>query len=326
MADDGGIDSVSLNTRGLEAYKAGELSAARELFTQAARTGSASAMFNLGALLDEEGDSAGAQEWYEQAALAGDGNAMRNLGFVHLDLDDLQEAKRWFARAVEAGSIEAMNNLGAVCTKQGDRQGALSWFERGANAGNPEAMSNFGLLLETQGDVSVATSWYERAAEAGNDNAIRILTQALLLLLEEEGVIAELRSEWQPTVLFDTPESLITAWQELNARDEQQAVNAFGFGAFMDSVLTPLPSVCSQHFREFPPDRVLAGQIMYAVFQSDFEAFHETLIAYFESISEESSLAIEESDTQLTRWWEEESESARRQIWNSAQSLRHDIK
>jgi len=326
MVGNGGMDSTSLNARGVEAYRAGQVAAARELLTQAATAGSASAMFNLGALLDEVGDSAGAREWYEQAALAGDGNAMRNLGFVYLDLDDLQEAKRWFEAAVEAGNTEALNNLGVVCVKTGDTQGALSWFGQGANAGNPEAMSNLGLLLEEKGDVSVATNWYERAADAGNVRATRRLAQALLLLLQEGEIIAELTSEWKPIMLFETPESLITAWQELNAKDARQAVNSFGFDAFMESVLRSLPSVCSQHFREFTPDGVLAGQIMYAVFESDFEAFHETLIAYFESISEESSLAIEESDTELNRWWDEMRESARRQIWSSTQSLRQDIK
>ncbi|MFB6638082.1 tetratricopeptide repeat protein [Streptomyces chartreusis] len=135
---------------------------------RAADAGIAGAMFNLGFLLDTQGEAEGARTWYTRAAEAGESRAMFNLGNLLLfKQDDSEGARTWWQRAAETGEAVAMHNLAKLMNDQGDVEGARTWYTRAADTGRPESMHNLAKLMDDQGDVEGARTWYTRAADTG---------------------------------------------------------------------------------------------------------------------------------------------------------------
>src|SRR5262249_51160851 len=86
------------------------------LLREAARKGSAEAMWHLGNFyangLGVPRDQAEAVRWYIKGAEAGNLSAMRSLGWMYQNgwgaAKDLAEAVRWYRKSADAGNAEAM--------------------------------------------------------------------------------------------------------------------------------------------------------------------------------------------------------------------------
>ena len=175
-AGTGDIDAIA--DLGVMTAMRGDLSEAKGLFVQAARSGHARAMYNLG-VMSEGVDAGRTEEWYRRSAEAGFADAMYNLG-VHLEAhDEPEEAEEWYREAAATGHTHAMNNLGARLQRRRDLREAELWYRRAAQAGNADAMNNLGAMLEQRGEAAPAVRWYRRAAECGDVRGIRNLAAAL---------------------------------------------------------------------------------------------------------------------------------------------------
>jgi TPR repeat protein len=160
---------------------------ARRLYDQAAASGYAMAMNNIGGIY--EGGSGTpvnyveAARWYQKAVDAGEPIAMVDLAWLyetgHGMKKDYAEARRLLEIAIKAGVPAAMNNLGLMYSYgQGvprDYDEARRLFEQGAALGNDAAMNSLGAAyIDGHGvprDHRVARQWYEKAAALGNPEA-----------------------------------------------------------------------------------------------------------------------------------------------------------
>ncbi|HEY1635016.1 MAG TPA: tetratricopeptide repeat protein [Acidimicrobiales bacterium] len=175
-AGTGDIDAIA--DLGVMIAVRGDLVEAKGLFAEAAWSGHARAMYNLG-VLSEGVSSERTEEWYRRAAGAGFADAMYNLG-VHLEAhDEPEEAEEWYREAAATGHTHAMNNLGAVLQRRRDLREAELWYRRAAQGGHSDAMNNLGAMLERRGQVDEAERWYRRAAEAGDVRGMGNLAAAL---------------------------------------------------------------------------------------------------------------------------------------------------
>jgi tetratricopeptide (TPR) repeat protein len=155
----------------------------------------ATAVNNLGDVLQDLGDLKGAKAHYERA-LAIDEAAygpdhpevatdVNNLGLVLQDLGDLAGAKAHYERALAIDEAAfgpnhpkvaiRMNNLGGVLWAQGDLAGARAHLERALSIDEADygrdhpkvaiRVNNLGAVLRTQGDLAGARGHYERARD-----------------------------------------------------------------------------------------------------------------------------------------------------------------
>ncbi|MFJ9371661.1 tetratricopeptide repeat protein [Nocardia sp. NPDC101769] len=161
-------------------------SEAEDWYRKAAAGGDASAMHNLGLLLEKRGDLAGAEDWYRKAIVAGNKDAMRNLGLLLYDRGDLARAEDWYRKAIAAGNKDSMRNLGILLRDRGDLAGAEDWYRKAIAVGDAGAMHNLGILLRQRGDLAGAEDWYRKAIAAGNKDAMRNLG----ILLRDRGDLA----------------------------------------------------------------------------------------------------------------------------------------
>jgi Caspase domain/Sel1 repeat len=175
-------------------YEAGRVATARKdypeakrLYEQAAATGYALAMNNIGLIYEgDEGfprNYAEAFRWYGKAVAANEPAAMINLGWMyengHGVAKDAAEAARLYGLAARAGLPQGMNNLGLLYLSgngvKRDYAEAQRLFEQAAALGLAEAMNNLGIVYK-DGDgvprsIATARQWYEKAAALGNQPA-----------------------------------------------------------------------------------------------------------------------------------------------------------
>jgi tetratricopeptide (TPR) repeat protein len=160
---------------------------ARRLYEQAAASGYAMAMNNIGALY--EGGSGTpvnyveAARWYQKAVDAGEPIAMVDLGWLyengHGVKKDYAQARRNYEAAVKAGEPSSMNNLGLMYMDgEGvprDYDEVRRLFEQGAALGNDAAINGLGLLYSHGNgdprDNRKALQLFEKAAALGNPEA-----------------------------------------------------------------------------------------------------------------------------------------------------------
>jgi len=176
------------------------LSAAKRLdealrqFVQAAATGYAQAMSNVGfAYFNGEGapkDDVEAVRWYRKAVEAGSVTGMRNLGYMYGNGrgvgKDEAEAVRWYRKAAEAGESTAMTNLAHMYLNgRGvgkDDAEAARWYRKASEAGHPIAMRLLGISYATGNGVArndaEAARWFGLAAERDDDWARLFLADA----------------------------------------------------------------------------------------------------------------------------------------------------
>jgi uncharacterized caspase-like protein len=160
---------------------------ARALYEEAATTGYAPAMNNLGLLW--AGGALGshdyglARRWLEKAVLQGNIPALSNLGFLYQAGKgapaDYGAARELYERAAAAGDSTGMNNLGTLYefgrNVPRDLDAARQWYEKSATLGNPLGMRNLGDLYASGKGVlknlEEARRWYVLSAAKGDDKA-----------------------------------------------------------------------------------------------------------------------------------------------------------
>jgi TPR repeat protein len=99
---------------------------AHALYTKAAATGDASAMFQLGWSSQQQQDYTSARRWYEKAATAGHAASMTNLGFLYQNglgvRRDIIKAREWYRHAANLGNEQAARNLKTLQPQPGPRR------------------------------------------------------------------------------------------------------------------------------------------------------------------------------------------------------------
>jgi hypothetical protein len=129
-------------------------------------------------------DYATARRFYEQAAASGYAMAMNNIGAMYEGGYGMPvnyvEAARWYQKAVDAGEPVGMVDLGwQYETGHGvkkDYAQARQLYETAIKAGEPSSMNNLGLMyMHGEGvprDYNESRRLYEQGAALGNDAAI----------------------------------------------------------------------------------------------------------------------------------------------------------
>ncbi len=141
--------------------------------------------FNLGVLLERQGDIAGALAAYRRADECGHGPAACNLGVLLEEQHDTTSAMAAYRRARQRGDANGAFNLGVLLEGQGEIASALGAYRGADESGHGPAACNLGVLLEAQGDTTGAIAAYGRAAHRGDANGAFNLGA----LLEERGDI-----------------------------------------------------------------------------------------------------------------------------------------
>ena len=154
---------------------------------QAALTGDAAALYEIGARLAEGRgvveDVAAAVRLFERASQAGLPPAQERLASMFekgLGVGrDLKQAVFWYERAALGGHVRAMHNLATLLASgangKADYATALRWYTEAAEAGFRDSQFNTGLLL-TRGigskpNLSRAFQWFSLAAAQGDAEA-----------------------------------------------------------------------------------------------------------------------------------------------------------
>ena len=143
-----------------------------EAWRKAADSGHADAApmaaYNLGLLLQNQGDVQGAKDAYQKAIDSGDADAAPmgaiGLGDVLRGEGDVQGAKDAYQKAIDSSHADwaprAAVYLGWLLRDQGDVQGAKNALQKAIDFGDavaaPRAALGLGLMLEDEGDVQGA--------------------------------------------------------------------------------------------------------------------------------------------------------------------------
>lgn len=146
----------------------GDQVGALRAYERADQLGHGAAACSLGVLLEQNGDRAAAEASYGRADQRGDANGAFNLGVLLEDQDDQMGALRAYARADRLGHGAAACNLGVLLAQKGDLAGATVAWRRAEQRGDANGAFNLGILLEEQGNLRGALSAYERADQLGH--------------------------------------------------------------------------------------------------------------------------------------------------------------
>ena len=183
--------------------------------------------FNLGVLLEREGDTAGALAAYRRADEHDHGPAACNLGVLLEEQSDIAGALDAYQRAAERGDANGAFNLGMLLEGQGDVAGALAAYRRADQHDHGPAACNLGVLLEGQGDAAGALVAYQRAAERGDANGAFNLGS----LLEEHGDLSGAEAAYDRARQQESSETRATSLDDSRqpaSREEEVTAIATG--------------------------------------------------------------------------------------------------
>lgn len=158
----------------------GDLAGAEAAYRAADEQGYPPAASNLGVLLEGRGDPAGAEAAYRRADERGEANGAFNLGVLLEEQHDVAGAEAAYSRADQRGHAAAASNLGVLLEGRGDRFGAEAAYRRADQRGEPNGAFNLGVLLEEQGDLAGAEPAYRRADQTGHAKVAQLARVALL--------------------------------------------------------------------------------------------------------------------------------------------------
>jgi DNA-binding winged helix-turn-helix (wHTH) protein/tetratricopeptide (TPR) repeat protein len=203
------LDDQSHLKEAAEAY-----SIARQIYERAGdRDGTATALNDLGIVLQKQGDLAGARAKLEEAKAdfrqIGDenglGGTLTNLGEVYRAEGDLAQAEGFYREALEIfrkldrkdNEYAAMNNLGGVLHQRGDFRGARKFFENlldvrqaaGDKLGVALAKTNLADALRVQGETDRAAGLYEQALTTLKEIGDRSTAAAVALSLAKTMIV-----------------------------------------------------------------------------------------------------------------------------------------
>ena len=203
------LDDQSQRKEAAEAY-----STAQQIYEQAGdRDGTATALNDLGMVLQKQGDLAGARAKLEEAIIdfrqIGDenglGGALTNLGEVCRSEGNLAKAEGLYREALEIfrkvgrkdNEYAAMNNLGGVLYQRGDFRGARRLFENlldvrqaaGDRLGVALAKTNLADALRVLGETDRAAGLYEQALTTLREIGDRSTAAAVALSLAKTMIV-----------------------------------------------------------------------------------------------------------------------------------------
>jgi len=203
------LDDQSHLKEAAEAY-----STARQIYEQAGDwDGTATALNDLGIVLQKQGDLAGARAKLEEAITdfrqIGDenglGGALTNLGEVYRAEGNLAKAEGLYREALEIfrkvgrkdNEYAAMNNLGGVLYQRGDFRGARKLFEdlldarqtAGDKLGVALAKTNLADALRVLGETDRAAGLYEQALTTLREIGDRSTAAAVALSLAKTMIV-----------------------------------------------------------------------------------------------------------------------------------------
>jgi hypothetical protein len=160
---------------------------AKRLYEQAAASGYAMAMNNIGAIYEGgEGfpkNYAEANRWYGKAVAAGEPVAMVDLGWLYEKglgvARNPVEAARLYGLAAKAGVPDGMNDLGLLYLHgngvKRDYAEARRLFEQAVAMGDAAAFNNIGIIYHDGNGVPrnlvTARQWFAKGAALGNSEA-----------------------------------------------------------------------------------------------------------------------------------------------------------
>ena len=151
------------------------------------------AIYDLGLLLEEQGDLAGAERAYRRADAAGHAGAACKLGAMFEARSEFTQAEAAFARADERGDASGAFHRGRLLEKAGATDPAEAAYRRADERGHPAAGGNLGILLERRGQRAEARAAYEHADRRGDANSALNLG----ILLEDLGDRAGARAAYR---------------------------------------------------------------------------------------------------------------------------------
>jgi TPR repeat protein len=178
-------EEKAVNDRAQALYEAGDRRAARSLYLQTARSGSAVAQFNAASmlLLGEGGPVNVTQALPLLKASAQQGLAVAQHAYgslfdqgLHVGRVQPAEAARWFCRAAEQDHVQSQVECGTAYMlgrglPQSDEQ-AAQWFLKAAQQGDVSAQYIVASFFERGAgvaqDLDTALAWYARAARQGD--------------------------------------------------------------------------------------------------------------------------------------------------------------
>jgi eukaryotic-like serine/threonine-protein kinase len=229
------LDDQSLLQEALEAY-----SAARQIYEAAGdRDGSATALNDLGIVLQKQGDLAGAREKLEEALAdfrqVGDENgaasALTNLGEVYRAQGDLAQAEDLYREALgtfrkigrKDNEYATMNNLGGVLYQRGDFRSARKFYQdllelrqaAGDKNGVALARTNLADVMRVQGEFDRAVGLHEQALATFREIGDRSTMTAVELSLAKA-----LISKQDLAAARRTLQDALTANQEIGAKGD----------------------------------------------------------------------------------------------------------
>jgi tetratricopeptide (TPR) repeat protein len=170
------------------------------------------AAYNLGLLLDGQGDVAGARTAYQRAIDSGHPDeappAAYRLGVMLEKRGDVAGARTAYQQAIDTGhpgeAPPAAFQLGSLLAEQGDVAGARTAYQQVVDSGHPgyapEAAFKLGVLLAGEGDVAGARTAYQRAVDSGDLDYAPMAAVNLGLLLAGQGDVAGARTAYQQAI------------------------------------------------------------------------------------------------------------------------------
>ena len=250
------LDDQAKLKEAIEAY-----STARQIFEEAGdRHGTATALNDLGIVLQKEGNLTGAREKIEQARdyfrQVGDENGfatvLTNLGEVYRAQGEPAQAEDLYREALNIfrksgrkdNEYATMNNLGGVLYQRGDFRGARRLYEnllevrKGAGDKNGVALAKTNLadVLRVQGELDRAVGFYEQALATFKDLEDRSSTALVKLTLAKA-----LIGKRDLAAARRTLQEALTANQEIGAKGD----------AALDRVLLARVAFLERHPEQF---------------------------------------------------------------------------
>ena len=169
----------------LQAFQAGDLPEAINIWTSEATRGDSDAQYILGTLYyDGNGVSQSYSEavtWFQASAEQGyvlAQNALANMYFSGKGVPvDNELAAKWWLLAAEKGMSDSQNNMG-IAYRDGigvsqDSEAAIKWFEKAAFQGDVGAMISLGGVYHEEGNVEMAYVWWYVASTMNNEAATK---------------------------------------------------------------------------------------------------------------------------------------------------------
>ncbi|QUD89171.1 tetratricopeptide repeat protein [Phenylobacterium montanum] len=138
----------------------------------------------------EHGDYATAIKLLLPLARSGDASAQYDVGTLYINglgvPQNLVEGQKWLHRAADQGLAEAQSNIGSLYDRglgvNPDPVAAASWYRKAADQGYDEAQFNLAVFYRdgrgVSQDYSLAAEWWQKAADKGYADAQYALSLA----------------------------------------------------------------------------------------------------------------------------------------------------